>query len=451
MSKHKIHRKSLKNRCSSIKLYRHVLDSPKIKSESVYDFVIVGGGISGLYAAYRLRSMFPEKTVRVLERCKNVGGRMGEIDFKGSMVKIGAGVGRVEKDGRLLGLLKELNISYTEHVSSSHYSKAIGPTCDVHDTFIKLRNEFIDTNFKHCHKTWREYALSVLGKEKYTQFITCAGFTDYENEGVIDTLFHYGFDDNYSQWKSAHIPWNTLLHTLVDKIGHNNIRVNCSIDSIDVLDSGIYNVCAHNSIYRCKTVIVATTVDTVRHLFPSRPIYKQICGQPFTRMYGKFSKSSIECLKKYVIGTTIVSGVLQKIIPINPEEGVYMIAYSDNRKAKVLHRYLENTTSNRTFLCRLIERALGIVPSGQLSLLSIQSFYWEIGTHYYKPMCNFNTTISNKTTTLRTWKKMRENFIENAQNPMKNVYVVGEMISLNQGWTEGALESVDKILPLLAS
>jgi hypothetical protein len=28
---------------------------------------------------------------------------------------------------------------------------------------------------------------------------------------------------------------------------------------------------------------------------------------------------------------------------------------------------------------------------------------------------------------------------------MKNLYVVGEMISNNQGWTEGALESVKEI------
>jgi monoamine oxidase len=29
---------------------------------------------------------------------------------------------------------------------------------------------------------------------------------------------------------------------------------------------------------------------------------------------------------------------------------------------------------------------------------------------------------------------------------MKNIYVVGEMISHKQGWTEGALESVEKII-----
>jgi hypothetical protein len=57
------------------------------------------------------------------------------------------------------------------------------------------------------------------------------------------------------------------------------------------------------------------------------------------------------------------------------------------------------------------------------------SFYWEIGTHYYEP--------------LPEEFEDREDFIKKAQHPLKNVLVVGEMVSLNQGWVEGALESVE--------
>jgi monoamine oxidase len=33
-----------------------------------------------------------------------------------------------------------------------------------------------------------------------------------------------------------------------------------------------------------------------------------------------------------------------------------------------------------------------------------------------------------------------------AQQPLKDVYVVGDWISQNQGWVEGALESVQRII-----
>ena len=42
--------------------------------------------------------------------------------------------------------------------------------------------------------------------------------------------------------------------------------------------------------------------------------------------------------------------------------------------------------------------------------------------------------------------KNREQFIRAAQNPVPCMYVVGEMISRKQGWTEGALESVNAII-----
>jgi monoamine oxidase len=42
--------------------------------------------------------------------------------------------------------------------------------------------------------------------------------------------------------------------------------------------------------------------------------------------------------------------------------------------------------------------------------------------------------------------KDRNEYIKMAQNPQKNMYVVGEMISNKQGWTEGAIESVEKII-----
>ena len=40
----------------------------------------------------------------------------------------------------------------------------------------------------------------------------------------------------------------------------------------------------------------------------------------------------------------------------------------------------------------------------------------------------------------------RDEFIDKAQHPEKGILVVGEAISRNQGWTEGALESVKAVL-----
>ena len=85
-------------------------------------------------------------------------------------------------------------------------------------------------------------------------------------------------------------------------------------------------------------IIVATAIDSIRKLLPTENIYRGIKSQPFLRLYGKFSKCSIPIMKQYVKGYTIVPQPLQKIIPMNPDNGVYMIAYNDNKNSKQMSR-----------------------------------------------------------------------------------------------------------------
>ena len=43
--------------------------------------------------------------------------------------------------------------------------------------------------------------------------------------------------------------------------------------------------------------IIASTIDTVKKLLPNYPIYNEIKGQTFLRLYGKFTGCSIEIMK----------------------------------------------------------------------------------------------------------------------------------------------------------
>ena len=171
-------------------------------------------------------------------------------------------------------------------------------------------------------------------------------------------------------------------------------------------------------------------MDSVKRLL-KMDIYNHIHGQPFIRIYGKFAKNSIELMKGSVNGEMVVAGPIYKIIPINVDNGVYMIVYSDNKWADYCKRYSENTVENKAKLCRMLEKSIGL-PIESLKLLAIKSFYWKIGTHYYSPL---PSEFAN-----------RRQFIKAAQHPIDNVHVVGEMVSLHQGWVEGALESVESVI-----
>jgi hypothetical protein len=409
----------------------------------MYDIIIVGGGIAGLYSAYKIKKKYPRINILILERNREgyLGGRTGNDMFEGEKIVTGAGIGRKHKDILLIKLLKEHEIKTHEFITGPNYATTIIPQCDVKDVFLNLKKQY-NRNI-HGDMTFKQYATSIIGKVLYKQFVICAGYTDYEAESAYETLYHYGFDDNYSSWTGIHIPWKTLVEKLAKKIGLGNILHSQSVQNIRpikngndttyVIDTKINQ--SKTNRFEAKHVIIATTIEPLKKMLPGasskNSIYQQIHSQPFLRIYGKFSKNSIDTMKSYVPGLLIVPGPLYKIIPINPNKGVYMIAYSDNVPATLLHKYAKNTKYNRDSLARLLEKSIGI-PNNMLDLENISEYYWSEGTHYFDP--------------LRGIYKNRDYFLKIAQHPSENMWVVGEMVSKNQGWVEGALESVEAVI-----
>lgn len=406
-------------------------------NKNTYDIIIVGSGIAGLYSAYTIMKNSPTTSFIILEKYKKkwIGGRWGNEDFHGTSIVTGAGIGRKKKDKLLLNLMKELHIPIHESKSEVHY--AISNPIDIMKTMNYLRSEYNKYERKP-RMTFEHFANLHLNKEMYKKFLETAGYTDYEKEDVYDVLYNYGMEDNVGNYISLNVPWKEMVDKLVDKIGADKVKTSSNVIKIDKIrrEPCMFQVKVENgSNYFCNRVIIATTIDGIMKLVPnantSGSPYKEIHGQTFLRLYGKFSKKSIPILKQFIPGYTVVAGPLQKIIPMDADKGIYMIAYSDNKNAVYLKKYLENTEKNKEFFCLLLEKSLGI-PKNSLQLLDIKDYYWPIGTHYYSPL---SSSFKN-----------RNEFIKVVQHPEKGMLVVGEVVSDDQGWSEGALRSVEKVL-----
>lgn len=414
-----------------------------------FDIIIVGSGIAGLYSAYNIQRLAPDKTFLVLEKYKKkwIGGRINNEEFYGTTVVTGAGIGRKDKDFLLQNLLQELHIKYTDFKLDVNY---VSEPVNVNQIFLALKKQYLkdekgtSKEKKEVSKTFKQFARPILGTKLYEQFIVSTGYSDYENEDVSQTLYKYGMDDNTGGLNGLYIPWKQLIQTLVNKIGPQFIRASNNVTSIqtnvektNLEGFGKYILKTDNgATYYCDKIIMATTITGIQKLLPQIlnktqfSIYNYIKGQPFLRLYAKFPKASADIMRQYVPTYTIVSGPLQKIIPVSKEKGVYMIAYSDNANAEFLKDHLENNAKNRVFFSNLLEETLNI-PSNTLQITALLDFYWPIGTHYYSPLPKGLTAAE---------------YIDKVQHPLLDVLVVGEVVAANQGWTEGALESVAKVL-----
>jgi len=404
-----------------------------------YDIIIIGSGISGLYSAYYIQKLSPTTKFLILEQYKKewIGGRTSNEIFYGAEIVTGAGIGRLKKDKLLYQLLKNLDIATHEFTIQPNYSKLINVNnvSNVNKTFSFLKKEY-EKYKRKPNVTFSQFAKAKLGEKEYKEFLISVGYTDYENEDVYETLYHYGMEDNDTPLEAFHVSWKEMISTLAEKIGYEHFKFSSNIIQLSKISNNPCKFLLETDKgvkYYCNKVIIATTISSIHKLFPKNTIYNNIVGQPFLRLYGKFTKKSVSILKNYVKGYTILPGPLQKIIPIDPiDKGVYMISYSDNNNAIALKDHLQNTELNRELYCRILEQSLDI-PNNSLHLISIKSFYWPIGTHYYKPL-------------ERKIYESREEFIYKAQHPENGVLVVGEVVARNHGWTEGALESVEMVL-----
>lgn len=391
----------------------------------MYDYVIIGGGIAGLYTAYRLLSSSRSQIrLVILEKENQVGGRARNELFYGVKIAVGAGVGRKKKDKLLLKLMRKFRIPVR------FYSVKINYFGFNNIDIIKIMNQLkIEYKKNPLDISFKKFAIEKLGIERYNKFVLSSGYTDFEKENVWSALYHYGMDDNVPNWKMFSVPWSVLNDKLANKIGKQRIKLKHNVVKISGSEETGFTIKTSNSkVFKSRKVIIASTINTVQKLLKSKKLSFQctldnITNQQYVRIYGKFSLNSAVIINKYLKSFTVVKGPLQKIIPMDKDNGVYMICYNDNLYAKMLKDRVKNSLKNRVYLCKMFRETLGIKE--ELDLIAIRGYYWEEGTHYYK--------------------RKPTRVIQSDGG----ITVVGEMISINQGWVEGALESVEKVIDKL--
>jgi len=367
----------------------------------INNIVIIGAGISSLYAAYLLKKNYPKIKYTIIEKSGECGGRVKMSNLGDVKLPTGAYFTRVDQDKTLLKLLKDLDIKLNPYVLDIDYSFKESDTTNL---LAKLKKSL--PKYDRSKIKFKEFAKDVLGKD-YDNFIDMMGYTDFENADINDTLFNYGLVDNLPGYEIANVDWSKVIDKLVSFIGPENIIFNTEVKSIKE-KNGSFLI---NSKYECDGVIIGVTINALRNLL-SNKIYNQIESQNFIKVFAKSKDLDVD---KY----TIVDSELRKVIPI--KDDVYKIAFSDNKDA------LSIKSKSDIYFKKLLSDHF----NKDIKITNVKKFFWEEGTHYYKP--------------LPIEYKSRKEFIKEAQHPKDNIWVIGEVVAEKQGWVEGALLSVEKI------
>lgn len=380
----------------------------------IYDYIIIGGGIAGLYANYLLQNKGYNGIL--LEKNKNFGGRVGEGLFHDFTIKYGAGIFTPDNK-HLIKLLDQLKMKYTK--SSSSITSLLDNKFDI-DIATKYIKKIYNRLKKEKNKdidnlTVKLFLEKYCGKEFTKEYIKNCHYMDFLESDVNYYIKYYKIEDmTHKETTVYRFKWSDL----VDKLVLANCFADCEVTNIKYSDCFIIN----NELL-CEKIILATTIKSIDKLIGKFNNFKYsnyIGSVPFARIYTYHEK---EYDGSKIGGFSLVKNELHKMIKIN--KNILMASYCDNKNALFWKRIFENKKLKKTLVDKLKELDVNIN-----SLDDYKFIYWNDGVHYYKPMRGipFN------------------NLLRQLSNPHKDIYVIGEVVSKKDGYVEGAIESVLRMI-----
>ena len=375
-----------------------------------YDFIIVGGGISGLLAAYRTAKKNPGANILVLEASERLGGRLLFSDFHDSVISLGGSVVR-PTDNRVFALCRELGVGYgkfTSGLKSEDYVWVNVFVANLRTRFLSHPPGYTETVYEYL---CRNFPPTVVDR-----FITNCIYRDFIDGNMIQFVVNYPLDDLIQPEGGGVMyyvkgGYRTLIDLIINKVYEEGVRVylNCPVTSAS--SEGV--LVTPRQTMRSKNILWATGQGSYSTLPP--PLFTQlshVIGIPFIRVYG-YSETPLSDFPERV-----TPGVIGKVFPIS--KTVFQIAYVEGDWAVRLAAML--VAREKDAQVQIMRDLLRQSLERDIPLTDIEYKYWSSGIHQN---------------------------LENKEGIRKfgPYTVIGEAVSKNQGWVEGCLETIDLIFP----
>lgn len=430
--------------------------------KKVVDYIIIGGGISGFYLALKLKKSDPNLNVILLEKEEQFGGRIKYKSFEcrpNSHYAVGAGSIR-KSDTLVLNLCKMLNIEFSENISETIHKIPNYPNEKEASVIFKEWCLLYEKNKREIQEngySMENFLTRFYGIDKVQEWKKMSGYNDFWNSDVSDTLNFYPSSEifwNKDSLYSVKGGYRRIFQVLEENVKSNQVECISSfkVTKVKQLESKkqgtLYKVQGHyrptkedvsfqssHEKFYCRKVIFATTKCALKNIQMKPKIHflDEIENQNFV---------VILTLHDTIIPSSIPDTVIwgdegKKHIVFNRKKGVLLGVYCDNEYCSFWYHLLKNGTK-KTLIHHLQELYNKRYSKDDLSpIKDVICQYWHTGTHYYLPR--------TKDLGLSRIEYIKNNYI----NPNENMYFCGEMISLEQGWVQGALESVERLFSIL--
>tara|TARA_B100000963_G_scaffold361151_1_gene395143 strand:+ start:11833 stop:13095 length:1263 start_codon:yes stop_codon:yes gene_type:complete len=418
-----------------------------------FDYIIIGGGITGLYTVEQLLNKYNEsKKILLLDERTYFGGRL--ITHKNPHYEIG-GARFNNNHVLLLKLIQKYkltkigisnNVDYIEKSNNQiNYHK------DVNKTFDYLMKMIVKESKKFSKKylitfTFQEFINNISETKDLSKcLIQIFGYnSEFTKMNAYDSI--RSFENDFIAKK--YFVLKEGFSELCLRIVKNNkkkidFRLKHKVNNIEKKDNNYIVSCYDmennkDVLFNGKKIIIAIKSEQLRNfsiLKPIIPYLKCLYNAPLLRIYAIYPlDKNTKKVWFYDLPKITTNSFLRHIIPINKDNGLIMISYTDGVDTDI---FMENKSKGIIKKDEKIKKMINdelkilfpnlIIPKPSY----FKSHIWNVGAHHWKPNCD-SKKIYNK-----------------IKSPIQNIFIVGEAFSQKQAWIEGGLETVNDVIDKL--
>ena len=397
----------------------------------IYDYIIIGTGISGLYIANHL--LKTNQKFLILEAKGRNGGRIKSIETNNLVYETGAY--RISKaHSRSLKLLKQLDL--TNNLVEIDDTKTF--ISREYQTKYKLDYNHIINNIikKSSKKELLGSTIYSIIERNYDSetanfFVDYMGYhhiTNYSNASVLSNLQQLANHPFYRLKGGL----TQMISKLIEPI-KPHIKYNHQLLDIEKTQHYLKLMISNNSIYKTRKIIITIPKENllmIPYLYQNHlSIFDSVSSSSYLRLYAIYPKDKKTNLVWFHdINKTVTNTIFRQIIPIDKEKGLIELCYVDSIYAEMMRDII----IEGKLLYYINHYLKKLFPNKKIpEPIYVNNHFWKYGNHFWKPNFDGNKLMSQ------------------IINPEPNIYVAGESYSNYQGWIEGALQTSDLVIQQL--
>jgi monoamine oxidase len=417
------------------------------------DIAIVGGGLAGLYTAYRLlidplRGQQPfEGLVHLYESSERLGGRIRTVDWHNGL-HVDAGASRFNSGHkRLLRLLRKLDLGERHWYAIKDSSQVVVK----HGRLSKKID--IDAMSAHIIAAAKKCTPTYLKKRSLEMFIREL----YDNETADTYIQGFGYDAHFETY-NAYDGLHSLIHDFRGTLQYHVLKQGLSqlVERLVALLQahprcrihlrhcvvGYEQTMQNRCVLTFKTSSPPQTFDftlfcvtrpPLQCLIPQltkydpqiAPSLKRNYSAPLNRIYAIFPTG--ENGKAWFDGmpNLCFNNPIRKCIPINAKTGLIMISYTEGRYA---FQWNDLGAKSEDLVRNIMTHLRRALPYHTIpDPIHLESFHWDVGAH--------------------CWAPNRRLYKAHQAPSTCRFRLAGEVVAhAYQGWMEGALMSAEAAL-----